>query len=36
MKNWEKWEMVNRLLNMARKEKGLPLVSPMNNPHYKK
>lgn len=36
MSNFEKWEMINRILNMLRKEKGLPLVNPMSNPHYKK
>ena len=36
MSNFEKWEMINKLLNMVRKQKGLPLVSKKSNPHYKK
>ena len=36
MKNWEKWELINKILNMLRKAKGLPLVDHKSNPYYKK
>lgn len=35
MKNWEKWQLINKILNMVRKAKGLPLVDPNRNPHLK-
>ena len=30
----EKWALINKLLNTLRKAKGLPLVSPNDNPYY--
>ncbi len=33
MKKWKKWELCNKLLNMIRQVKGLPLVPSSDNPY---